>query len=98
MIYAEKSEDTLNVPVTTNQKKQNQFSLNDKEIQLSQWCYKIEKHYKKPMDIGMGKDGRQRSILFRHVLETVHGKDKTSVRFINLKKRVFLSHRNRIRR
>jgi pyruvate,water dikinase len=46
MIYAEKaktsSENTIiNTPTTVE--KQNQFSLNDKEvIQLSQWCYKIE--------------------------------------------------------
>jgi pyruvate,water dikinase len=33
----------INNPTTVE--KQNQFSLNDKEvIQLSQWCYKIEKH------------------------------------------------------
>jgi pyruvate,water dikinase len=61
MIYADKSDETsaentiINKP--TSIEKQNQFSLNDKEvIQLSQWCYKIEKHYKKPMDIEWAKD------------------------------------------
>jgi pyruvate,water dikinase len=85
MIYAEKSEDTssertiINTPTTVE--KQNQFSLNDKEvIQLSQWCYKIEKHYKKPMDIEWAKDGVISSILFRHVLKQFMGKIKTSAR------------------
>jgi pyruvate,water dikinase len=64
MIYAEKSEDTssertiINTPTTVE--KQNQFSLNDKEvIQLSQWCYKIEKHYKNPWILNGQKTGKQ---------------------------------------
>jgi pyruvate,water dikinase len=53
MIYAEKAKYflwTYHHKYPTTVEKQNQFSLNDKEvIQLSQWCYKIEKHYKKPI-------------------------------------------------
>lgn len=88
MIYAEKSEETsfehtiINNP--TSVEKQNQFSLNDKEvIQLSQWCYKIEKHYKKPMDIEWAKDGVNNQLYIVQARpETVHGKDKTQVREI----------------
>jgi pyruvate,water dikinase len=88
MIYAEKSEDTssertiINTPTTVE--KQNQFSLNDKEvIQLSQWCYKIEKHYKKPMDIEWAKDGVDNQLYIVQARpETVHGKDKKQVREI----------------
>jgi pyruvate,water dikinase len=88
MIYAEKSEETssehtiINNP--TSVEKQNQFSLNDKEvIQLSQWCYKIEKHYKKPMDIEWAKDGVNNQLYIVQARpETVHGKDKIQVREI----------------
>ncbi|CAM2885296.1 phosphoenolpyruvate synthase [Flavobacterium frigoris] len=88
MIYAEKSEKTssehtiINTPTTVD--KQNQFSLNDKEvIQLSQWCYKIEKHYKKPMDIEWAKDGVNNQLYIVQARpETVHGKDKKQVREI----------------
>jgi pyruvate,water dikinase len=92
MIYAEKSEDTssertiINTPTTVE--KQNQFSLNDKEvIQLSQWCYKIEKHYKS-LDIEWAKDGVNNQLYIVQARpETVHGKDKNKcARFINLKK------------
>ena len=88
MIYAENSEETssentvINNP--TSVEKQNQFSLNDKEvIQLSQWCYKIEKHYKKPMDIEWAKDGVNNQLYIVQARpETVHGKDKIQVREI----------------
>ncbi|PKH67850.1 phosphoenolpyruvate synthase [Flavobacterium sp. ALD4] len=88
MIYAENSEETssentvINNP--TSVEKQNQFSLNDKEvIQLSQWCYKIEKHYKKPMDIEWAKDGVNNQLYVVQARpETVHGKDKIQVREI----------------
>jgi pyruvate,water dikinase len=57
----ETSEHTIiNTPTTVE--KQNQFSLNDKEvIQLSQWCYKIE-NIIKPMDIEWAKDGKQSAL------------------------------------
>jgi pyruvate,water dikinase len=88
MIYADKSDETsaentiINKP--TSIEKRNQFSLNDKEvIQLSQWCYKIEKHYKKPMDIEWAKDGLNNQLYIVQARpETVHGKDKKQVREI----------------
>ncbi|SEA98511.1 phosphoenolpyruvate synthase [Flavobacterium gillisiae] len=88
MIYADKSNETSAenaiINKSTSIEKQNQFSLNDKEvIQLSQWCYKIEKHYKKPMDIEWAKDGLNNQLYIVQARpETVHGKDKKQVREI----------------
>jgi pyruvate,water dikinase len=65
MIYADKSDETSaeNTIINKPTIKQNQFSLNDKEvIQLSQWCYKIEKHYKKPMDIEWARRTKQSAL------------------------------------
>jgi pyruvate,water dikinase len=72
----------MNTP--TSVAKQNQFSLNDKEvILLSQWCKKIEKHYNKPMDIEWAKDGINKQLYIVQARpETVHGKDKKQVREI----------------
>lgn len=88
MIYSEKSdnisaEHTI-VNIDTPLEKQNQFSLSDKEvIQLSQWCYKIETHYKKAMDIEWAKDGLNNQLYIVQARpETVHGKDKKQVREI----------------
>ena len=88
MIYSDKSESTAAdntiVNIDTPSKKQNQFSLNDKEvIQLSQWCYKIEKHYKKAMDIEWAKDGLNNQLYIVQARpETVHGKANKQVREI----------------
>lgn len=88
MIYSDKSESTSAentiVNVDTPTEKQNQFSLNDKEvIQLSQWCYKIEKHYKKAMDIEWAKDGMNNQLYIVQARpETVHGKANKQVREI----------------
>ncbi|TRX10811.1 phosphoenolpyruvate synthase [Flavobacterium gawalongense] len=88
MIYADKStgssaENTI-VNTDTSLEKQNQFSLSDKEvIQLSQWCYKIEKHYKKAMDIEWAKDGLNNQLYIVQARpETVHGKANKQVREI----------------
>ncbi|UQD56510.1 phosphoenolpyruvate synthase [Flavobacterium sp. K5-23] len=85
MIYSEKSEDTsakhtiINFP--TSAEKQKQFSLTDKEvIQLSQWCYGIEKHYNKPMDIEWAKDGLNNQLYIVQARpETVHAKEKKQI-------------------
>jgi pyruvate,water dikinase len=71
------SENTI-INKPTSVEKQNQFSLNDKEvIQLSQWCYKIEKHYKKPMDIEWAKRRLNNQLYIVQARpETVHGKIK----------------------
>ena len=88
MIYSDKSESTAAdntiVNIDTPSEKQNQFSLNDKEvIQLSQWCYKIEKHYKKAMDIEWAKDGLNNQLYIVQARpETVHGKANKQVREI----------------
>lgn len=88
MIYADKStsssaENTIS-NTNTSLEKQNQFSLSDKEvIQLSQWCYKIEKHYRKPMDIEWAKDGLNNQLYIVQARpETVHGKANKQVREI----------------
>ncbi|TDD76972.1 phosphoenolpyruvate synthase [Flavobacterium caseinilyticum] len=88
MIYADKSESTSAentiVNVDTPTEKQIQFSLNDKEvIQLSQWCYKIEKHYNKAMDIEWAKDGLNNQLYIVQARpETVQGKANKKVREI----------------
>ena len=88
MIYSDKSESTAAdntiVNIDTPSEKQNQFSLNNKEvIQLSQWCYKIEKHYKKAMDIEWAKDGLNNQLYIVQARpETVHGKANKQVREI----------------
>ena len=88
MIYSDKSEstaaDNIIVNIDTPSEKQNQFSLNNKEvIQLSQWCYKIEKHYKKAMDIEWAKDGLNNQLYIVQARpETVHGKANKQVREI----------------
>jgi pyruvate,water dikinase len=51
-------------------------------IQLSQWCYKIE-NIIKPMDIEWAKDGVNNQLYIVQARpETVHGKDKKTVREI----------------
>ena len=88
MIYAEKSENSSAENTIRNTdtsfEKQNQFSLSNKEvIQLSQWCSKIEKHYKKPMDIEWAKDGLNNQLYIVQARpETVHGKANKQVREI----------------
>lgn len=88
MIYADKSsissaENTIRNTVTPIEK-QNQFSLNDSEvIQLAKWCYTIEKHYKKPMDIEWAKDGLNNQLYIVQARpETIHGKANKRVREI----------------
>jgi pyruvate,water dikinase len=88
MIYADTSkgssaENTI-VNTDTSLEKQNQFTLSDKEvIQLSLWCYKIEKHYKKAMDIEWAKDGLNNQLYIVQARpETIHGKANKKVREI----------------
>jgi pyruvate,water dikinase len=67
--------------------KQNRFCLSDKEIiQLSQWCFSIEKHYRKPMDIEWAKDGLNGQIYIVQARpETIHGNGNRKVRATFLK-------------
>jgi pyruvate,water dikinase len=88
MIYSEKSEsksaENTIVNIVTPIKQQKQFSLSDQEvIQLSQWCYQIEKHYKKAMDIEWAKDGLNNNLYIVQARpETVQGKSNKKVREI----------------
>ena len=88
MIYADESEslsvDNTIVNMETTFEKQNQFTLNDQEvILLSQWCDKIEKHYKKAMDIEWAKDGFNNKLYIVQARpETIHGKINKQVREI----------------
>jgi pyruvate,water dikinase len=72
------------VNINTSSDKQNEFSLTKKEvIQLAQWCYKIEQHYAKAMDIEWAKDGSNNQLYIVQARpETVHGKEKKKVREI----------------
>ena len=88
MIYKDRvagsaAENTI-VNTDTSLEKQKQFSLNDKEvIQLAQWCSKIEKHYKKAMDIEWAKDGLNNQLYIVQARpETVHGKANKQLREI----------------
>ncbi|TDE06909.1 phosphoenolpyruvate synthase [Flavobacterium sandaracinum] len=88
MIYKDRvagsaAENTI-VNKDTSLEKQKQFSLNDKEvIQLAQWCSKIEKHYKKAMDIEWAKDGLNNQLYIVQARpETVHGKANKQLREI----------------
>ncbi|PZX94687.1 phosphoenolpyruvate synthase [Flavobacterium aquariorum] len=86
MIYSDTSEslsvDNTIVNTDTAFEKQNQFTLNDEDvIQLAQWCYKIEKHYKKAMDIEWAKDGFNNKLYIVQARpETIHGKINKQVR------------------
>lgn len=74
---AEKTIANINTPI----EKQRELSLSKNEvIQLAQWCYKIEKHYGRAMDIEWAKDGLTgRMYIVQARPETVHGKEKKQV-------------------
>lgn len=88
MIYAENSESSSAkntiINSNTSEEKGNQFTLSDAEIiHLSLWCYKIEKHYKKAMDIEWAKDGFNNNLYIVQARpETIHGKRNKKVREI----------------
>jgi pyruvate,water dikinase len=88
MLYAQddintSAEKTI-VNIETSSEKQKLFSLTKKEvIQLAQWCYKIEQHYGKVMDIEWAKDGLNNQLFIVQARpETVHKNEKTQVREI----------------
>ena len=85
MIYSDNAinasaEKTI-VNIDTPPEKQNALSLTSKEvIQLAQWCYTIEKHYHKSMDIEWAKDGYNNKLYIVQARpETVHGKSRKQV-------------------
>ncbi len=88
MLYVENAEgasaEKTIANIDTSSQKQNEFSLSQKEvIELAQWCYKIEQHYGKAMDIEWAKDGLNNQLYIVQARpETVHGKEKKQVREI----------------
>ena len=88
MLYVENAEgasaEKTIANIDTSLENQNAFSLTKKEvIQLAQWCYKIEQHYGKAMDIEWAKDGLNNQLYIVQARpETVHGKEKKKVREI----------------
>ena len=94
MIYSEKAEgasaEKTIVNIDTPLAEQNKFSLTPKEvIQLAQWCYKIEKHYDKFMDIEWAKDGLNNQLYIVQARpETIHGKvRKQTIELFSLKEK-----------
>ena len=59
MIYLDQNDAGATVTnIDTPKEQQEQFVLSDEEMkQLAWWCFEIEKHYAKPMDIEWAKDG-----------------------------------------
>ena len=94
MLYVENStsisaEKTI-TNIDTSVEKQKEYSLTKNEvIQLAQWCYKIEQHYGKAMDIEWAKDGLNNKLYIVQARpETVHGKGNKQIREIfNLKEK-----------
>ncbi|MBK8845892.1 MAG: phosphoenolpyruvate synthase [Bacteroidetes bacterium] len=88
MLYVQNAENASAEKTIANidspSKKQNEFSLTKKEvIQLAQWCFKIEQHYAKAMDIEWAKDGLNNQLYIVQARpETVHRKEKKQVREI----------------
>jgi pyruvate,water dikinase len=85
MTYVENSDSLSAAKTIINNKtslaQQQQYSLKYEEaIQLSQWCYTIEKYYDKPMDIEWAKDGIDHQIYIVQARpETIHGKKRKKV-------------------
>ncbi len=79
---SEQNQTVVNIP--TSPERQRQFSLNHQEvIQLAQWCYTIEQHYGRAMDIEWAKDGlNQQLYIVQARPETVHSGKKKPVRKI----------------
>jgi len=88
MLYVEHAENASAektiANIDTPLERQKEFSLTKKEvIQLAQWCYKIEQHYEKAMDIEWAKDGLNNHLYIVQARpETVHGKAKKQIREI----------------
>lgn len=80
MIYSDTAQEAsiekTIINIDTPLAEQNSYSLTPIEVkQLAQWCYKIEKHYDKPMDIEWAKDGFNNKLYIVQARpETIHGK------------------------
>lgn len=88
MLYVDNAQNTVAektiANIDTSLENQNTLSLSNKEvILLAQWCFKIEQHYQKAMDIEWAKDGLNNQLYIVQARpETVHTKDKKHVREI----------------
>ncbi len=69
-------------------KDKNRFILTDKEVEeLASYAIKIEKYYKKPMDIEFAKDGEDKKLYIVQARpETVHTKKKEISKYTLVKK------------
>jgi pyruvate,water dikinase len=88
MTYVNNSEDVSAdktiINIETPKDRQKDFSLTEEEvILLAQWCYTIENHYEKAMDIEWAKDGINNKLYIVQARpETVHTKNKKQIREI----------------
>ncbi|NOT36578.1 MAG: phosphoenolpyruvate synthase [Saprospiraceae bacterium] len=88
MLYVENAErasaEKTIINIESSSEQQKKLSLTNNEvIQLSQWCYKIEEHYGKAMDIEWAKDGINKQLYIVQARpETVREKEKKQVREI----------------
>lgn len=88
MLYVQNAEsvsaEKTIINIDTSLEKQNEFSLTKKEvILLAQWCYIIEQHYGKAMDIEWAKDGLNNQLYIVQARpETALRKEKKQLREI----------------
>jgi pyruvate,water dikinase len=88
MTYVNNSEDVSAdktiINIETPKDRQKDFSLTEEEVILiAQWCYTIENHYEKAMDIEWAKDGINNKLYIVQARpETVHTKNKKQIREI----------------
>jgi len=88
MVYAKKAVEVSPTKTIINKEtssqKQKEFSLSNNEVfQLSKWCYTIEQHYGKAMDIEWAKDGlNQQLYIVQARPETVQKKKSKKVRAV----------------
>ncbi len=85
MVYAEDKEKNETIKnVDTPEEKRKQLVLSDNELtELGKWCFVIEEHYDKPMDIEWAKDGDSGELYIVQARpETVHSakKEKTKLK------------------
>lgn len=81
MIYAEKGSAKRVKSIATSASEQQAFSLSEQHVEkLAEWCFRIENHYKMPMDIEWALDGLTDELFIVQARpETVHGKDALPV-------------------
>jgi len=84
-VYAENDGEETTKNVDTPEDKQYKFCLSDDEIKkLGHWCYTIEKHYNKAMDIEWAKDGETEKLFVVQARpETVHSSKEDSRKLKN---------------